>query len=136
MIASSKRTDASHAEPKAKPATYGSLAHKRSNDNLDINENKHTVHLDYNPNSGVTFRENRNSDVQVVGRGYNDDNSVYESRATQQANTRARDRRRANKGEGGGPLCQWRRCLALAHVFVLFPLVSQNPSEIGSGIIA
>ena len=90
----------------------------------------------YNPNSGVTFRENRNSDVQVVGRGYNDDNSMYESRATQQANTRARDRRRANKGEGGGPFCLRRCSLALAQVFVWFPPVSQHPSEIGSGTIA
>ena len=91
-------------EPKAKAPSHGSLSHKRSNDNLDINENKHTVHLDYNPNSGVTFRENRNSDVQVVGRGYNDDSSMYETRSTQQANTRARDRRRANKGEGDAPI--------------------------------
>ena len=31
------------------------------------------IRIDYNPSSGVTFRENKTSDVQVVGKGYNDE---------------------------------------------------------------
>ncbi|KAL8583772.1 hypothetical protein ACOMHN_000393 [Nucella lapillus] len=101
------------AEPKAKASsTHAGMPRKRGNnnssnlENLDSNENRHMVHLDYNPNSGVTFRHNPNSDVQVVGRGYNEDSSsTYETRSTQQqqqqpppVNTRARDRRRTTKG--------------------------------------
>ena len=29
--------------------------------------------LDFNPMGGVTFRENHNPDVQIIGRGYGDD---------------------------------------------------------------
>ncbi|XP_070179404.1 TOG array regulator of axonemal microtubules protein 1-like isoform X2 [Littorina saxatilis] len=105
----SKKTDAVETKSKAQ-SHRASLAHKRNsvdnNDNLDINENKHnTIHLDYNPNSGVTFRENRNADVQVVGRGYSDDSSsLFETTRSTQPNVRARDRRRANKGSILSPL--------------------------------
>ncbi|GFR83234.1 protein FAM179B-like [Elysia marginata] len=61
------------------------------------------VHIDYNPSSGVTFRENRNSDVQVVGRGYGDDNSSSVSAPAGPTSTtnagRLKDRRRfSNRG--------------------------------------
>ncbi|XP_076464551.1 TOG array regulator of axonemal microtubules protein 1-like isoform X2 [Babylonia areolata] len=107
-VKSKRAADHSTVEPRAKGTSYGSVApRKRSTENLDVNENRHTVHLDYNPNSGVTFRENPNSDVQVVGRGYSEDSSsgpAYDTSSTttrstgQPVNTRARDRRRTTKG--------------------------------------
>ena len=55
--------------------------------------------MDYNPQSGVTFRENKNSDVQIVGKGYNDDTSSTDSRSTLNGITNNRkDRRRVTKG--------------------------------------
>ena len=106
----SKRMDSSSVESKPKGSTYASLARKRSSDNLDLGDNRHTVHLDYNPNSGVTFRENPNSDVQVVGRGYSEDSSsVYETRSVPQVNTRARDRRRNNNKGNKQNVCLYRR---------------------------
>lgn len=86
---------------KIKATGHGALPFKRPAESLDINDNKNTtVHLDFNPNSGVTFRENRNSDVQVVGRGYGDDSSSMYDTRSQQTNVRSRDRRRtSSKGE-------------------------------------
>ena len=57
--------------------------------------------MDYNPQSGVTFRENRNSDVQIVGKGYNDDIGSSDSRSTLNGinNNRTKDRRRLTKGK-------------------------------------
>ena len=47
---------------------------QRENDPTDpVNPQSNTIRIDYNPISGVTFKENRTSDVQVVGRGYNDE---------------------------------------------------------------
>ncbi|KAK7488657.1 hypothetical protein BaRGS_00020110 [Batillaria attramentaria] len=104
----SVRSKKSDVVPESKPkvSSHASLAHKRSSENLDINENNPNTGMTFNPNSGVTFRENRTSDVQVVGRGYSDDSSsIYDSRSTQQANVRARDRRRMNsKGSILSPL--------------------------------
>ncbi|XP_069117055.1 TOG array regulator of axonemal microtubules protein 1-like isoform X2 [Argopecten irradians] len=70
-------------------------------DVTDSSSSSSTLHIDYNPVSGVTFRENRNSDVQVVGRGYNDD-PTSESKATAAANNKAR--RRTQKGPLLSPL--------------------------------
>ena len=58
-----------------------------------------TIFVDYSPQSGVTFRENKNSDVQIVGKGYNDDASSTDSRSTLNGITNNRkDRRRVTKG--------------------------------------
>lgn len=66
-------------------------------DVTDSSSSSSTIHVDYNPVSGVTFRENRNSDVQVVGRGYSDDTiPTAESKATAAANNKSR--RRTQKG--------------------------------------
>ncbi|XP_033734245.1 TOG array regulator of axonemal microtubules protein 1-like isoform X1 [Pecten maximus] len=67
----------------------------------DSSSSSSTLHIDYNPVSGVTFRENRNSDVQVVGRGYSDDTTA-ESKATAAAVNKAR--RRTQKGPLLSPL--------------------------------
>lgn len=57
------------------------------------------VFVDYNPSSGVTFRENKNSDVQVVGKGYNDEGISPESRSLNGINRKANDKRRVTKGK-------------------------------------
>ena len=51
---------------------------RKANENNSFDNNKNetgktVIRIDYNPSSGVTFRENRTSDVQVVGKGYNDE---------------------------------------------------------------
>lgn len=64
-------------ESKPKLARNNSVERKPPESHaLDSNRNetgKTVVRVDYNPASGVTFRENRTSDVQVVGKGYNDE---------------------------------------------------------------
>ncbi|PVD25713.1 hypothetical protein C0Q70_13373 [Pomacea canaliculata] len=93
----SNRSRKSENVEKIKATGHGALPFKRPAESLDINDNKNTtVHLDFNPNSGVTFRENRNSDVQVVGRGYGDDSSSLYDTRSQQTNVRSRDRRRTS----------------------------------------
>ena len=85
---------------------YGGYSHIHSRNAIGVGGGSGgggMVHLDYNPSSGVTFRENRNSDVQVVGRGYGDDTSSSVSAPvgpTSTANAgRLKDRRRfSNRG--------------------------------------
>ncbi|KAL4238308.1 hypothetical protein ACF0H5_003020 [Mactra antiquata] len=71
------------------------LARTSSYNNKKLDED--TVYVDYNPTSGVTFRENKNSDVQVVGKGYNDDN-LSDSRSLNGVNKKTADKRRPTKG--------------------------------------
>lgn len=56
------------------------------------------VYVDYNPDRGVTFRENRNSDVQIVGIGYNDDTTTIDSKSLNGINKKASDKRKLTKG--------------------------------------
>ncbi|XP_052097638.1 TOG array regulator of axonemal microtubules protein 1-like isoform X13 [Mytilus californianus] len=70
-----KKTE-SPFESKPKLARTNSLERKPHDLTVDTNKNeigKSVIRIDYNPSSGVTFRENRTSDVQVVGKGYNDE---------------------------------------------------------------
>lgn len=64
-------------ESKPKLVRTNSMERKANeNNSFDSNKNetgKTVIRIDYNPSSGVTFRENRTSDVQVVGKGYNDE---------------------------------------------------------------
>ncbi|BFZ12426.1 hypothetical protein BsWGS_15464 [Bradybaena similaris] len=60
------------------------------------------THIDYNPTSGVTFRENHNSDVQVVGKGYVEDTSDMPLKVSPSvAVSRLKERKRLNSK---GPL--------------------------------
>ncbi|CAG5117604.1 unnamed protein product, partial [Candidula unifasciata] len=55
------------------------------------------THIDYNPTSGVTFRENYNSDVQVVGKGYAEDTSDMPVKVSPSfAVSRLKERKRLN----------------------------------------
>lgn len=64
---SSKKTE-------AKPAHSSNNNRGGRRNTEDTDDNKGSVgHLDYNPTSGVTFRENKTADVQVVGKGYTDE---------------------------------------------------------------
>lgn len=79
-------------ESKPKLARTSSYSNKRSGDNDDM------VYVDYNPDRGVTFRENRNSDVQIVGIGYNEDTTTIDSRSLNGINKKASDKRKLTKG--------------------------------------
>ncbi|XP_052767283.1 TOG array regulator of axonemal microtubules protein 1-like isoform X3 [Mya arenaria] len=80
------------------------LARTSSYNNKKPENGEETVYVDYNPSSGVTFRENKNSDVQIVGKGYNDDNNLLESRSLNGINRKANDKRRLTKGSVLSPL--------------------------------
>ena len=89
-------------ESRPKLARTNSFSKKKPESNgldvADVSQNGNSViHIDYNPSSGVTFRENKTSDVQVVGRGYNDEPDSSRSNGPTAAN-RIRDRRRVQKG--------------------------------------
>jgi len=81
-------------ESKPKLARTGSYNNKKTGEN-----GEETVYVDYNPSSGVTFRENKNSDVQIVGKGYNDDQAALDSKSLNGINRKANDKRRLTKGE-------------------------------------
>ncbi|XP_062617825.1 TOG array regulator of axonemal microtubules protein 1-like isoform X2 [Saccostrea cucullata] len=66
--------------------------------------NSGVIRIDYNPASGVTFRENKTSNVQVVGKGYNDDQEALDRRASVGGLNKVRDRRRMQKGPLLSPL--------------------------------
>lgn len=78
--------------------TKPKLARTSSYNNKKVDDE--TVYVDYNPTSGVTFRENKNSDVHVVGKGYNDD-GVSDSRSLNGINRKVNDKRRVTKGKIG-----------------------------------
>uniref|UniRef100_A0A8W8HWP7 Uncharacterized protein n=1 Tax=Magallana gigas TaxID=29159 RepID=A0A8W8HWP7_MAGGI len=44
--------------------------------------NSGVIRIDYNPSSGVTFRENKTSNVQVVGKGYSEDQENLDRRVS------------------------------------------------------
>lgn len=94
-------------ESKPKLARNNSVR-KKNGDGFDIEGSSSNISQNYNPASGVTFRENRNSDVQVVGKGYNDDSSSTDSRPLGTVNNKAaRDRRRVTKGRRFCVVCCW-----------------------------
>ncbi|XP_052701993.1 TOG array regulator of axonemal microtubules protein 1-like isoform X6 [Crassostrea angulata] len=67
--------------------------------------NSGVIRIDYNPSSGVTFRENKTSNVQVVGKGYSEDQENLDRRVSVGGpNTKVRDRRRMQKGPLLSPL--------------------------------
>lgn len=86
-------------ESKPKLARTGSYNNKKPGENSDD-----MVYVDYNPTSGVTFRENKNSDVQVVGKGYSEEGTALDSRSLNGINRRANDKRRVTKGSVLSPL--------------------------------
>ena len=55
-------------------------------------------HFDFKPLGGVTFRENPNSDVAIVGKGYAEDAQPAEPKPSLHAG-KARERRRFNKSK-------------------------------------
>lgn len=64
---------------------------------VDSGKKGNITHIDYNPTSGVTFRENHNSDVQVVGKGYVEDTSDIPLKASPSvAVSRLKERKRLN----------------------------------------
>ncbi|XP_013416093.1 TOG array regulator of axonemal microtubules protein 1 [Lingula anatina] len=103
---SNKKSD-SPFETKPRIARMNSMKEKKkSQENLLDNNNrmeKESPHLDYNPNSGVTFKENPNSDVKVIGRGYAEDATPGDLRASQ-IHSKAREKRRLAKGPVLSPL--------------------------------
>lgn len=58
-------------------------------------------HFDFKPLGGVTFRENPNSDVAIVGKGYAEDAQPAEPKPSLHTG-KARERRRFNKSEFTG----------------------------------
>ncbi|XP_059143119.1 TOG array regulator of axonemal microtubules protein 1-like isoform X2 [Physella acuta] len=63
-------------KPETKPAHTSNNNNRGRRNTEETDDNKGSVgHLDYNPTSGVTFRENKTADVQVVGKGYADETS-------------------------------------------------------------
>lgn len=85
----------------SKPKLHRSNSFNRNKKEGDSGKDPNTIFVDYNPQSGVTFRENKNSDVQIVGKGYNDDTSSSDSRSTVNGitNSRTKDRRKVAKGK-------------------------------------
>lgn len=85
-------------ESKPKLARGDSFGKKKPLDYTDADDVKAYSQLesrnDYNPSSGVTFPDNRNPDVKIIGRGYSDENKS--SPALSKA---ARDRRKLTKGK-------------------------------------
>ncbi|KAL3873542.1 hypothetical protein ACJMK2_036642 [Sinanodonta woodiana] len=107
----SKKTE-SPFEVKPKLARTGSIRKKNDQGQDDSNSlgigNGTTIKVDYNPVSGVTFRENKNSDVHIVGKGYNEDGVTEPSKPfVGSISIRAKDRiqkQKLNKGSVLSPL--------------------------------
>ncbi|XP_064623563.1 TOG array regulator of axonemal microtubules protein 1-like isoform X2 [Lineus longissimus] len=72
----------------------------RSQKRLDSDE----AQLEFNPMSGVTFRENRNSDVQIIGKGYSDESEPKLITSEPKTNIKSKERRRIQKGPILSPL--------------------------------
>lgn len=88
--------------------------------------NSGVIRIDYNPSSGVTFRENKTSNVQVVGKGYSDEQEGLDRRVSVGGlNNKVRDRRRMQKGntQSYNPLycitCKERHSLCLKEMLVI-----------------
>lgn len=86
-------------EPKSNHVINNNKA-KRPNENADNDESpsRGTLkHIEYNPISGVTFRENKNSDVQIVGKGYGDDPTGGDGKVVPpMATAKLKEKRRLN----------------------------------------
>ena len=96
---------------------------KRSDPDSDDSKTGVT-HVDYNPNSGVTFRENRNSDVKVVGRGYGEENSVNLETSNRPAagNNRLAKERRSFRNRGKSYCIHFRYLYAIEHYWLFMLL--------------
>ncbi|XP_056020659.1 TOG array regulator of axonemal microtubules protein 1-like isoform X15 [Ostrea edulis] len=97
-----KKTE-SPFESRPKLARTNSFSKKKSESSQDDSGvssagNSGVIRIDYNPSSGVTFRENKTSTVQVVGKGYNEDQEVMDKRGSVGGLNKVRDRRRMQKG--------------------------------------
>ncbi|KAI8785321.1 TOG array regulator of axonemal microtubules protein 1 [Biomphalaria glabrata] len=101
-------------EPKSNHVINNNKA-KRPNENADNDESpsRGTLkHIEYNPISGVTFRENKNSDVQIVGKGYGDDSTGGDGKIVPpMATAKLKEKRRLNNrgslssfSSGGQPI--------------------------------
>ncbi|XP_048738201.2 TOG array regulator of axonemal microtubules protein 1-like isoform X4 [Ostrea edulis] len=103
-----KKTE-SPFESRPKLARTNSFSKKKSESSQDDSGvssagNSGVIRIDYNPSSGVTFRENKTSTVQVVGKGYNEDQEVMDKRGSVGGLNKVRDRRRMQKGPLLSPL--------------------------------
>ena len=54
--------------------------------------------FDYSPHRGVTFKENRNLDLQMVGTGYGEDAAAHQVETTKSTSYVTKHRRRVSKG--------------------------------------
>lgn len=104
LSSSSKKTE-SPFESRPKLARTNSFSKKKpelttpEDSGVSSAGNSGVIRIDYNPSSGVTFRENKTSNVQVVGKGYSEDQENLERRVSVGGpNTKVRDRRRMQKG--------------------------------------
>ncbi|XP_078314786.1 TOG array regulator of axonemal microtubules protein 1-like isoform X3 [Crassostrea virginica] len=97
-------------ESRPKLARTNSFSKKKPEstpDDVGVNSagNSGVIRIDYNPSSGVTFRENKTSNVQVVGKGYSDEQEGLDRRVSVGGlNNKVRDRRRMQKGPLLSPL--------------------------------
>ena len=73
-------------------------------------------HFDFKPLGGVTFRENPNSDVAIVGKGYAEDAQPAEPKPSLHTG-KARERRRFNKSEFTGIAQNMIHCLNVKGMF-------------------
>lgn len=104
LSSSSKKTE-SPFESRPKLARTNSFSKKKpelsspEDSGVSSAGNSGVIRIDYNPSSGVTFRENKTSNVQVVGKGYSEDQENLDRRVSVGGpNTKVRDRRRMQKG--------------------------------------
>ena len=58
--------------------------------------------LDFNPMGGVTFRENHNPDVQIIGKGYGDDVGPESINKPQILPNKPREKKLANRTAAQG----------------------------------
>ena len=54
--------------------------------------------FDFSPHRGVTFKENRNLDLQMVGTGYGEDAAGHQIESTKSTSYVSKHRRRVSKG--------------------------------------
>lgn len=64
--------------------------------------NSDTNHIDFKPHGGVTFRENHNSNVSIIGRGYGEDSHVQDPKPSVPHKRGERRRPNANNNRGRG----------------------------------
>ncbi|CAL1537741.1 unnamed protein product [Lymnaea stagnalis] len=98
---SQNETKKSVKKQEPKQTINNNQRNKRNNDEADdSNSTSGISHIEYNPTSGVTFRENRTSDVQVVGRGYGDDSAEVKLAPSTINNIKLKEKKRINNNRG------------------------------------